>query len=579
MAETKETHILEFKVDQGQAAQQAAQLKKELVELKQEQGNLNKQFKDGKITIDEYAKASSTLDQKIKATQSTYGTLTKSLSGTKTKMDELIASNKELASRVQIGGTSVTDLGSKLSMFANPAGIAVGVVTALGAAYANSTLGAKDLSFAQNQLAIATHMASNAFADFIGASKEDGEGFLSKLTNGVINYFSPVTAIISKLGAQAKEELEDLQREEINIRGDMQSRLEENAELQTRIADESTKYSDQLRFQEQIINNLKTNQKELVQIKQKELDKAAYLLSLDKENEDLQQIRNQAEKDLNKAQADTERKIQSAERGLDNIVKKQQKRIEAEREITSELERQRRITKLKDELGLGSEGPSVKDLEIEGNIKLAKSISEVANTQEVLDQKVKKNTKSQRDKTKADVEGRLAMLQLSQGLGVFLGAMEQGTAAYKIIASARAVMDTYSSATAALAPPPAGAGPIFGPFIAAAIIASGLANVARINGAGFAEGGYTGAGSKYEPAGVVHRNEYVTPSHVVNNPMAAPHIHALEAMRMSRYAEGGMVSASMPKMPAFPDVKVFADIGEHVREFNRYTKKMNMVEA
>lgn len=48
--------------------------------------------------------------------------------------------------------------------------------------------------------------------------------------------------------------------------------------------------------------------------------------------------------------------------------------------------------------------------------------------------------------------------------------------------------------------------------------------------AGFATGGYTGKGGKYEPAGVVHRDEYVLPREVVR----AVGVPALETLRRTR---------------------------------------------
>ncbi|QDP48265.1 MAG: hypothetical protein Unbinned585contig1001_35 [Prokaryotic dsDNA virus sp.] len=50
----------------------------------------------------------------------------------------------------------------------------------------------------------------------------------------------------------------------------------------------------------------------------------------------------------------------------------------------------------------------------------------------------------------------------------------------KALAIASTLINTYSAATAALAAPPVGAGPIFGPIAAVGAIASGLANVAKI---------------------------------------------------------------------------------------------------
>jgi TP901 family phage tail tape measure protein len=58
---------------------------------------------------------------------------------------------------------------------------------------------------------------------------------------------------------------------------------------------------------------------------------------------------------------------------------------------------------------------------------------------------------------------------------------------------------------------------------------------------GFAEGGYTGSGGKYEPAGIVHKGEYVIPNKIVKK---YPELVAfLENIRLKGYAEGGLVDA------------------------------------
>lgn len=69
---------------------------------------------------------------------------------------------------------------------------------------------------------------------------------------------------------------------------------------------------------------------------------------------------------------------------------------------------------------------------------------------------------------------------------------------------------------------------------------------------GFDDGGYTGDGGKMQPAGVVHKGEYVFDQAAVR---AAGGPKALEAMRrgLKGYANGGYVGAmpalSAPKMP------------------------------
>lgn len=49
----------------------------------------------------------------------------------------------------------------------------------------------------------------------------------------------------------------------------------------------------------------------------------------------------------------------------------------------------------------------------------------------------------------------------------------------------------------------------------------------------FAEGGYTGDGGKYEPAGEVHKGEYVLPQEAVRNPAFAPLMHITDIARKS----------------------------------------------
>lgn len=64
---------------------------------------------------------------------------------------------------------------------------------------------------------------------------------------------------------------------------------------------------------------------------------------------------------------------------------------------------------------------------------------------------------------------------------------------------------------------------------------------------GFADGGYTGSGGKYEPAGIVHRGEYVIPKQYVNQATGLPNADALGRLQRGApgrrgYAGGGYVS-------------------------------------
>ena len=55
----------------------------------------------------------------------------------------------------------------------------------------------------------------------------------------------------------------------------------------------------------------------------------------------------------------------------------------------------------------------------------------------------------------------------------------------------------------------------------------------------FASGGFTGFGGKYQPAGVVHRGEYVVPSEIVSSSKGSKLVQKLESMRVRGFDVGG----------------------------------------
>jgi len=68
----------------------------------------------------------------------------------------------------------------------------------------------------------------------------------------------------------------------------------------------------------------------------------------------------------------------------------------------------------------------------------------------------------------------------------------------------------------------------------ASIVAQSIANFSQPKG--FLKGGYTGPGKKDEPAGVVHKGEYVIPAAMLRNPQIAMMVAGLEQMRNGRYS-------------------------------------------
>lgn len=80
-------------------------------------------------------------------------------------------------------------------------------------------------------------------------------------------------------------------------------------------------------------------------------------------------------------------------------------------------------------------------------------------------------------------------------------------------------------------------GPVLGGIAAAAVIAYGGVQAAKTSGVSFATGGYTGDGGKYEPAGVVHRGEFVIPKETVS----AYGPSYFQQKYLPGYADGGFV--------------------------------------
>lgn len=69
---------------------------------------------------------------------------------------------------------------------------------------------------------------------------------------------------------------------------------------------------------------------------------------------------------------------------------------------------------------------------------------------------------------------------VAQSLGDVASLLGEQSKAGKALAVGQALINTYSAAAAALAPPPIGAGPIFGPIAAIGAVAAGMANVKQI---------------------------------------------------------------------------------------------------
>ena len=227
------------------------------------------------------------------------------------------------------------------------------------------------------------------------------------------------------------------------------------------------------------------------------------------------------------------------------------------REEDEEKKAQERQANLDAEIFLAQE-----DLKATNLLLKAKRDAEIKNSEATGVQKlaiekkyndqIANNEKQLTEINKAENQARYNNFKnLSMGIANLAGA---GAALQKSFALGEVAIDTaraISSLTAASEANPANAvtfgGAGVGQFVAG--LARILGNIAQaksiINSSGFAEGGYTGDGGKYEVAGVVHRGEYVVPKHIVSNPKYSGAISALESVRQNGYADGGLVTSNL----------------------------------
>jgi len=567
MAEQKETIILDFQVEQGDAISELEKTKKSIIGLKKEQQELNKAYKDGNVTLDEYASESVRLEGVLKKQTSTYNTLQKSAAGVETQFDKLIKANqnlvktnqqisgqlseaskgfKDFAGSINVGGTSLGDLTGKLTAFVNPATLAAGAVSGLASLYLSSAAGARDLESAQNQLSQSFKTIGNDIAELLGAG--GGEGPLSSLAtqfNRIV--FGLNASVRGQLSASAQQTLKELELLEINAKSVAKRALDE-AEKLRRLRDDDTKsFADRQKAAEQVLGFIKVREQALVNVQEQRLTALKTLLALDKENLSLQKEVRLAELEIADIREDSQGKQTEAINGI-NALKKEEatKTSELNTALAEELRLKSQLAQVNERLSETSES-RLDQLETEKVQIKGTADTSINNAKKVLATQIDTSEKIQATKRQeAQTQFLLEQQKLANTasvLGQIASLTKQGSNEYKLLASAQATIDTIRAATAALAPPPIGAGPVLGPILAAITTATGLANIAKINGIGFSEGGYTGSGGKYEPAGIVHKGEVVFNQRDVAL-MGGP--QAVNAMRptLKGYSDGGVVTAA-----------------------------------
>ncbi|HFE7825655.1 TPA: tape measure protein [Acinetobacter baumannii] len=124
--------------------------------------------------------------------------------------------------------------------------------------------------------------------------------------------------------------------------------------------------------------------------------------------------------------------------------------------------------------------------------------------------------------------------------------------------------------------------PFFGAKIAAstAMLAMGYANAGLIAGqtiAGFSDGGFTGSGGKYQPAGIVHKGEIVWSQEDIKRWGGVSVVESMRQSNPSGYANGGYVSNNQSDAIAIRrESRQFEAINSNQSQLNTNEKPINV---
>jgi hypothetical protein len=514
-------------------------MRAKVAQLTKEYNNLNISTKEGQ-------KRASDLEKQLKKLNDEINEGSKRAGNFKDNIGRYTQSIIEASKQITIHGTNVGGLISTLKSFTNPVTAVIAAIGALTTAYATSSVGARDYGNAVNQIGAAFEQAQNNYGKFIQQQTGGGSpsnGPLSRLAYTLNQaLFGTGAANQASAIAAAKERIQLLERQRIVAQGEAKE-AERLAEINRRVRDdENNSFKERLEAI-RLINAQLERSAALRQALNNILVDAVKYASPDFVNDFEAQ---QKVLDLQRENLDIAEEVEGKK--TENLMA-EKAILDLQNTLANNARRTRRDRPL---LGVDSDGnpttatgnvnssPVVKAERIQGDATLA--VRKDINTRLAIQDQARTEAEAEQNRIRLKNAGMVAE--------ALTGLFKEGSTAQHVLQAGATIINTYSAATAALAPPPTGLGPVAGIPLAGATIATGLANLLQIRNVKFARGGYTGSGfgspdsTGYKPAGIVHEHEYVAPKRVTLSAAAQPHIQALENMRLRKYADGGLVTNS-----------------------------------
>lgn len=569
---TQETIILDFELDVEDSVQSIDKLTAANKELRKERNALNLATESGKKRA---AEINAVLDQNtatIKKNSSAIEQMRANVGNYKSALDGVHPTLGKVGEGLEAGASGFKAMAMQALRFvATPIGA---VLAALVAVFTLLKTALSQNSELMDRFENVTNAVGTVVQVIIGRIGKLGEALIAfasgEFSKGIDLTASAFTGLATEINAAAKasqlyldlsRDLEDAQRElrleTIQVEQEVKRleqasknvnlTLDEQEEILRKILDMQrilvAKREEHARKDLIIVANQIALAKQLRQTESETFDQFILRLRTSSRlnDEEVDTLIDKIEA-LKKAQGESADFQQKIENALAIVLEKKNKLLAEEAALR---EANRRAQNISD---TSVDDPLIAAFETRANV--ITDLDKRLNDDILKRDKETKKLQAEREQRLTDLKAqqlqeRLAALQDStRAAAVVFG---EESAVYRTLASAQTLISTYSAAQKsydALAGIPV-VGPALGGLAAAFATAEGLARVAAINGIEFAEGGYTGHGGKYDPAGIVHRGEVVWSQKDValaGGPAIANAMRPTYQMR--GYYDGGLVTNS-----------------------------------
>lgn len=604
MADRTESVVLDFEVDEGASIESIASLTKANKALREERNKLNLQSESGKKRAQEI---NAILDQNTEKIKSNVSALEKqkiNIGNYKSALDNVIPGLSGYIDKTASATKTVGGLSTATKLLLGPIGLLILAITAIIKWLTGSEEGMDKLAIVMAKVGAVVNVITDRLIQLGGALVKIISGDFSGGIDGLKKSFEGVGDEMERemsLAADLAERLDILDdlNLSLTIRLSEQENVIKNLIIQSRNRFLSEEERMKLLVQASELEKRLTGER--IALRLAELNAIASEIQL--RNNDKEAAQREGETTIefakriaanNKILLSDRQKIAEQLGQYNNLLDNQaniQEKIQNQQDAIND----KIAANLKERIDLENAARrAANQPTLSGEDPLVTAFQDRATQIEDIDTRlqrdlVKRNKDAQdqiiSDKKKAaELEAQVERTKfgiVSNFAGATSQLFEEESIGHKFLASAQAIINTYLAATAALA---SGSeiNPVFGIISAATAIATGLASVAKINGVQFAEGGWTGPGSKMKAVGVVHADEYVAPKWIVNSPQAQPYLSALESMRLRGYADGGLVvnSVTQPvdQQMQISNILKNVEFAIGVREITKMQKRVKVKE-